>query len=134
MRMSEDSYHFTWCHHHLIMDGWSAMRITGEVFALYEGFAGGEELQLPNTLAYRDYIAWLREQDLKEAESFWRQTLTGFTSPTPSRWADFCSSQTRLRVTRATSPDHVNTRPGDVSPRAPVDDEHALAGCVGIVA
>jgi len=83
IRMSEDSYHFTWCHHHLLMDGWSAMRITGEVFALYEGFAGGEELQLPNTLAYRDYIAWLHDQDLKEAESFWRQTLAGFTSPTP---------------------------------------------------
>ncbi|HSL53916.1 MAG TPA: condensation domain-containing protein, partial [Pyrinomonadaceae bacterium] len=83
IRMAEDSYHFTWSHHHVLMDGWSAMRITGEVFALYEAFAGGEELQLPKPLAYRDYIAWLRAQDLKEAESFWRQTLAGFTSPTP---------------------------------------------------
>jgi amino acid adenylation domain-containing protein/non-ribosomal peptide synthase protein (TIGR01720 family) len=83
IKMGDDSYHFTWSHHHLLMDGWSAMRITGEVFALYEAFAGGEDLELPNTLAYRDYIAWLREQDLKEAEGFWRQTLAGFTSPTP---------------------------------------------------
>ena len=83
IRMGDESYHFTWRHHHLLMDGWSAMKITGEVFALYEAFARGEDLQLPNTLAYRDYIAWLREQDLKEAESFWRQTLAGFTSPTP---------------------------------------------------
>ncbi|MEN3329189.1 MAG: hypothetical protein V7638_3996 [Acidobacteriota bacterium] len=83
IRMGEDSYHFTWSHHHLLMDGWSAMRITGEVFALYEAFAGGEDLQLTNTLAYRDYIAWLREQDLKDAEGFWRQTLAGFTAPTP---------------------------------------------------
>ena len=49
------------------------MRITAEVFALYEAFARGEDLQFPNTIAYRDYIAWLREQDLKEAESFWRR-------------------------------------------------------------
>ncbi len=83
IRTGEDSYQFSWSHHHLLMDGWSAMRITGEVFKFYEAFAGGEELQLPNTLAYRDYIAWLREQDLKEAENFWRQTLAGFTSPTP---------------------------------------------------
>jgi len=83
IRIGEDSYHFTWSHHHLLMDGWSAMRITGEVFALYEAFAGGEDLQLPKPLAYRDYIAWLREQDLREAENFWRQTLAGFTSPTP---------------------------------------------------
>ncbi|HEU5132230.1 MAG TPA: condensation domain-containing protein, partial [Pyrinomonadaceae bacterium] len=83
IRMSEDSYHFIWSHHHLILDGWSAMRITGEVFALYEAFARGEDLQLPHTLTYRDYIAWLRRQDLKEAEVFWRQTLAGFSSPTP---------------------------------------------------
>ena len=83
IRMSEDSYHFIWSHHHVLMDGWSAMKITQEVFALYEAFARGEELQLPHTLTYRDYIAWLRQQDLNEAKSFWRQTLAGFTSPTP---------------------------------------------------
>jgi hypothetical protein len=83
IRMAEDSYHFIWSHHHLLMDGWSAMTITGEVFALYEAFARGEELQFPHTPAYRDYISWLHQQDLKEAEGFWRATLAGFTSPTP---------------------------------------------------
>ena len=83
IRMNEDSYHFIWSHHHMLIDGWSAMTITREVFALYEAFARGEELQLPHTLTYRDYIAWLRQQDLEEAKSFWRQTLAGFTSPTP---------------------------------------------------
>jgi len=65
------------------MDGWSAMTITREVFALYEAFARGDELQLPHTLTYRDYIVWLGQQDLEEAKSFWRQTLAGFSSPTP---------------------------------------------------
>ncbi|HEX5885426.1 MAG TPA: condensation domain-containing protein, partial [Pyrinomonadaceae bacterium] len=83
IRMNEDSYHFIWSHHHLLMDGWSAMTITREVFALYEAFARGEELQLPQALTYRDYITWLHQQDLEEAKSFWRQTLAGFTSPTP---------------------------------------------------
>jgi len=83
IRMNDDSCHFIWSHHHILMDGWSAMTITREVFALYEAFARGEELQLPHTLTYRDYIAWLRQQDLEEAKSFWRQTLAGFTSPTP---------------------------------------------------
>ncbi|HEY2961417.1 MAG TPA: amino acid adenylation domain-containing protein [Pyrinomonadaceae bacterium] len=83
IRMNEDSYHFIWSHHHMLMDGWSAMTITREVFALYEAFARGEELQLQHTLTYRDYIAWLHQQHLEEAKSFWRQTLAGFTSPTP---------------------------------------------------
>jgi amino acid adenylation domain-containing protein/non-ribosomal peptide synthase protein (TIGR01720 family) len=104
IRTSENSYQFSWSHHHLLMDGWSAMRITGEVFKFYEAFAGGEELQLPNTLAYRDYIAWLREQDLKEAENFWRQTLAGFTSPTP------IGGLTSLAAKR------VDAKPGDVGP------------------
>ncbi len=83
IRMNDDSYHFSWSHHHLLMDGWSAMTITREVFALYEVFAHGEELQLPRALTYRDYITWLRQQDLGEAKSFWQQALAGFTSPTP---------------------------------------------------
>lgn len=83
IRTNEDSYHFSWSHHHLLMDGWSAMTIIREVFALYEAFAQGEDLQLPRALTYRDYIVWQREQDLEEAKRFWRQTLAGFTSPTP---------------------------------------------------
>ena len=31
---------------------------------------------------YGDYIAWLQQQDLSQAEAFWRQTLKGFTTPT----------------------------------------------------
>jgi len=32
---------------------------------------------------YRDYLAWLAEQELTAAESYWRAQLAGFTSPTP---------------------------------------------------
>ena len=70
IRMSEDSYHFIWSHHHVLMDGWSAMKITQEVFALYEAFARGEELQLPHTLTYRDYIAWLRDRISTRRKAF----------------------------------------------------------------
>ena len=31
---------------------------------------------------YGDYIAWLQQQDLSQAEAFWRQTLKGFSTPT----------------------------------------------------
>jgi hypothetical protein len=98
IRMNEDSYHFIWSHHHMLMDGWSAMTITREVFALYEAFARGEELQLPRTLSYRDYIAWLRQQDLEEAKSFWQQTLAGFTSPTPVGGLTFSPAKRNYQV------------------------------------
>jgi len=31
---------------------------------------------------YRDYIAWLQHQDMKQPESFWRAELQGYTQPT----------------------------------------------------
>ncbi|MGH9829578.1 MAG: condensation domain-containing protein, partial [Blastocatellia bacterium] len=30
---------------------------------------------------YRDYIAWLQQQDFAEAEAFWKEKLKGFTTP-----------------------------------------------------
>ena len=32
---------------------------------------------------YANYITWLRQQDLSQAEAFWRRTLKGFIIPTP---------------------------------------------------
>jgi non-ribosomal peptide synthetase component F len=38
---------------------------------------------LPRPRPYRDYIAWLQQQNRAQAELFWRQKLKGFTAPTP---------------------------------------------------
>ncbi|HKG81231.1 MAG TPA: amino acid adenylation domain-containing protein, partial [Pyrinomonadaceae bacterium] len=83
IRLSEDVHEFVWSHHHLLLDGWTLPILRREVFALYEAFKQGQELQLANPRPFRDYIGWLQQQDLKEAERFWRETLRGFDSPTP---------------------------------------------------
>ncbi|HIP97139.1 MAG TPA: amino acid adenylation domain-containing protein, partial [Anaerolineae bacterium] len=83
MRVDEDAYKFVWTHHHLLMDGWSLPILLQEVFAFYEAFRRGQELYLEPHRPYRDYIAWLKQQDLSQAEAFWRQVLRGFTAPTP---------------------------------------------------
>ncbi|RMF32481.1 MAG: non-ribosomal peptide synthetase, partial [Chloroflexi bacterium] len=83
MRTAEDAHIFVWSHHHILLDGWSLPLILGEVFALYEAFRQGRDLYLKPARPYRDYIAWLQRQDLAEAEAFWRETLAGFTAPTP---------------------------------------------------
>jgi len=43
----------------------------------------GRELNLERPRPYRDYIEWLQQQDMVEAELFWRDLLKGFTAPTP---------------------------------------------------
>jgi amino acid adenylation domain-containing protein/non-ribosomal peptide synthase protein (TIGR01720 family) len=83
IQMGEDVYEFIWSHHHLLLDGWSLSLVLKEVFAFYEAFCQGQDLQLKRSRPYRDYIAWLQEQDLAEAEAFWRQALSGLSAPTP---------------------------------------------------
>ncbi|MEK7786865.1 MAG: condensation domain-containing protein, partial [Chloroflexota bacterium] len=83
MQITDDACYFVWCHHHLLLDGWSLPLILKEVLALYEANCQGQAIQLESAKPYRNYINWLEKQDLSQAESFWRETLKGFTAPTP---------------------------------------------------
>ncbi len=76
-------FHLIWNHHHLLMDGWGLPIILREVMIFYEAFSNGRSLSLPQTRPYRDYIAWLQQQDMKQAEQFWKKRLEGFVAPTP---------------------------------------------------
>jgi amino acid adenylation domain-containing protein/non-ribosomal peptide synthase protein (TIGR01720 family) len=82
IRLAEQSYRFLWTVHHLITDGWSSPIVLRELFALYRGFAAGEEPQLGALRPYRDYVAWLVQQDPMAAEELWRRTLQGLSAPT----------------------------------------------------
>ncbi len=82
IRRSENSYHFLWSFHHLLLDGWSVPIVLKEAFTFYEAFCRGDDMDVACPPPYRDYIAWLRRQDLSVAESYWRRELKGFTVPT----------------------------------------------------
>jgi len=82
LRTGEDAYYFIWSSHHILLDGWCNQLLFGEVFTRYEAYRCGKEVELARPRPYRDYIAWLKQQDLKLAEDFWRRELRGFTSPT----------------------------------------------------
>jgi amino acid adenylation domain-containing protein/non-ribosomal peptide synthase protein (TIGR01720 family) len=81
LRLEDEAYHFVWSHHHLLLDGWTMPLLFKEVFAFYEAFRHGSDLDIPLPPPYRNYIAWLRRQDLSAAETFWRSTLQGVSAP-----------------------------------------------------
>ncbi|HEX4499520.1 MAG TPA: amino acid adenylation domain-containing protein [Thermoanaerobaculia bacterium] len=83
IRLAPGRHRFLWTVHHLLIDGWCLGLLFREVFTFYEAFRRGEELTLPVPRPYRDYIAWLRRQDLALAESWWRRELCGFGAATP---------------------------------------------------
>lgn len=82
-KLSEVNSKFIWTFHHALLDGRSFPIVLKEVFAFYDSFCQGEDLQLETPRPYRDYIDWLQQQDFSQAEKFWRQFLHGFTAPTP---------------------------------------------------
>jgi amino acid adenylation domain-containing protein/non-ribosomal peptide synthase protein (TIGR01720 family) len=81
IRVNEDIYKFIWCFQHLILDGWSWPLLLKEVFTLYEALDSGQDLHLKSSRPYRDYIAWLQQQNQEKAEAFWRQMLAGIKQP-----------------------------------------------------
>jgi amino acid adenylation domain-containing protein/non-ribosomal peptide synthase protein (TIGR01720 family) len=83
IRLADESYQFIWSHHHILLDGWSLFRVLNEALSIYEALLRGEELQLERPRPYRNYIAWLQQQDMKKAEQFWSETLKGFSGPAP---------------------------------------------------
>ncbi len=83
LRTGPEEHLLAWTHHHLLLDGWSVALVVAQVFTLYEALVRGESRDLERSRPFRDYIAWLRRQDLAEAKRFWRGELAGFTAPTP---------------------------------------------------
>ncbi|MDG2156241.1 MAG: non-ribosomal peptide synthase/polyketide synthase, partial [Gammaproteobacteria bacterium] len=83
LQLSDTSYRMVWSFHHMIMDGWSIPLVIREVFTAYEAFAQGETPKVTTTRPFSDYIAWLLAQDQSAAQSYWRETMQGFTAPTP---------------------------------------------------
>ena len=82
-RESDSRYQFVWTFHHAIIDGRTFAIILKEVFAYYDALSEGRDLDLPLPRPFRDHVEWLNRQDLSRNETYWRELLGGFTTPTP---------------------------------------------------
>lgn len=83
IQLDEENYYFLKSHHHLLLDAWSGAIILEEMKGFYRALRRGQNWIYSQPRPYRDYIAWLKRQDLSLAESFWRKQLAGFINPTP---------------------------------------------------
>ncbi|MET0339804.1 MAG: amino acid adenylation domain-containing protein, partial [Polyangiales bacterium] len=77
VRLGDGRHQLIWSHHHVLLDGWSAANLIGEVLRTYAGeqvgARGGK---------YRDYIAWLAARDAAASEAFWTPHLGALEEPT----------------------------------------------------
>ncbi|HET6230939.1 MAG TPA: non-ribosomal peptide synthase/polyketide synthase, partial [Longimicrobiaceae bacterium] len=82
-RLSDREHLLVLTFHHAILDGWSISSVFGEADVAYQALRRGETPQLPRHRPFKDYIGWLGQQDMAQAEAFWRRSLGDFTAPTP---------------------------------------------------
>src|SRR6267143_3266902 len=83
VRAEEREYWVLWTFHHILIDGRSFPLVLREVFAFYEAFSRGADLDLPLPRPYRDHIEWLRKLDMDSSKGYWQDALAGFRAPTP---------------------------------------------------
>ncbi|MEL6332127.1 MAG: condensation domain-containing protein [Cyanobacteria bacterium J06554_1] len=88
IRFSDQSYQIVWSKHHLILDGWSGALVIGEFFKLYQAFCQGQTVPLLPSIPFKDYITWLRKQDLSKAEEYWRRVLNKVKAATPLNYIE----------------------------------------------
>lgn len=77
VRTGKHSYTWIWTRHHLIADGWSTNHVINELKRLYAGSIKGESIVFKPAPPYRNYIAWLKQQDRESQQAFWKQYLEG---------------------------------------------------------
>lgn len=82
MRTGEIRHELVWTSHHLLMDGWSLPLVLKDVFTCYGALSEGRQPRFEQSQQFGVYVEWLRQQDLKKAENYWRGRLKGFRRPT----------------------------------------------------
>jgi non-ribosomal peptide synthase protein (TIGR01720 family) len=82
-RTGDQTFTLVWSAHHAVLDGWSISIILDDVTRCYTALVNNTTPDLPPVPPYRHYVDWLARQDMTQAETYWRDHLTGFDQPTP---------------------------------------------------
>ncbi len=82
IRIDEARYWFLMSNHHILIDAWCRSLLIENFFAIYSALLESRDPALPPAPPYRDYIAWLNQQDLEISRQWWRKTLSDFDAPT----------------------------------------------------
>ena len=69
--------------HQIVLDHLSAARVLGEILECYRALGRDKQWSPPPAPGFGRFTHWLRHRREAGSESFWREYLQGFTSPTP---------------------------------------------------
>ncbi len=82
IRLGEARYWFMMSNHHILIDAWCRSILMQDFFEIYTALTEQRAVQLEQPPRYRDYIAWLKQQNMQQALQWWRDNLQGFEQAT----------------------------------------------------
>ena len=78
IRVGEARYWFMMSNHHILIDAWCRSLLMSDFFEIYSALGEDRAPQLALAPRYRDYIGWLQQQSLQQANQWWQRNLQGF--------------------------------------------------------
>ncbi|WP_283657872.1 non-ribosomal peptide synthetase [Paenibacillus sp. RC343] len=78
LQTGDETYHFVWSFHHILMDGWCLSFMIQEVFGSYQAFRAGQEPVLEQVTPFSRFIEWLERQDREAALQYWSGYLADY--------------------------------------------------------
>ncbi|WCN79542.1 non-ribosomal peptide synthetase [Micromonospora sp. LH3U1] len=82
-RTGEHRHQLVLSMHHAILDGWSYALLLAEVVKVYDALVHHRRPDLHPVRPYRDYVTWFADQDMAQAERYWREVLDGVEEAAP---------------------------------------------------
>ena len=83
LQLGQNEYKFIWTFHQLLFDSPSASTLLEELATYYEAFSEGQTAPSPMIPNAVDFFGKAQTEDRRGTEEFWKQTLHGFSAPTP---------------------------------------------------
>jgi amino acid adenylation domain-containing protein len=81
VKLNEDLFQYFYTGDYLRVEGWSIGNFFGDLFGYYNALISGQERKREIKDYYKMYLANLKNQDLTQAEKYWRLIFKGFKSP-----------------------------------------------------
>ncbi|MFH0787411.1 MAG: amino acid adenylation domain-containing protein [Pseudomonadota bacterium] len=76
--LADNEAEVIWSHHHIILDGWSAGILHGELLEIYRALKLGRPHNLPQPIPFSEYMTWIGRRDQEASRRFWQKVLEGY--------------------------------------------------------
>ncbi|MGY3413041.1 amino acid adenylation domain-containing protein [Bradyrhizobium sp. GM5.1] len=135
MKLPNGKARFLWTYHHVILDAWSAGLVLDQVLRSYCALLGGAAADLPPSISFRNYAAYLNRQHSSRAETFWRGHFAGYDANAREfRAPDLMSTASGHYVALSRSVDSAATaRLNRLSRRLGITIATLAAGCWALI-